>query len=203
MIFLVIVSVILLLIGIAVLWAECEPGEGGPCVIKWSIQWLWRKKLILTLLVVGIVGGSVYYMTMYQPISQPLSRKARGGITPEFTISRTTGKAIGKKLPYAYINPDGELEIVMGRGKIAQSEVLGPVVIYYTENSVPILARVILGDQQNIPELQYNQNLGVISIIFRKDAEIATAKSNGKSVAYFDRNGRIVRLEIPNVEITG
>lgn len=202
--FLIIISIILLLIGLGVLWSECEPGEGGPCYIKWAILWFWKKKLLTVFLIVLIGGGITYYTLYFQSKPQDIYvRKARGGNVHEFSISKTTstGKVVNRKLPYAFINSDGELEIVMGMGKAAQSEVLGPVVIYYTDNSVPIRARVILKDLNKLPELQYDEQLGMITIIFRKDGEIYSARSNGKSVAYFDKNRRIIKLEIPNVNI--
>ncbi len=206
--FLILISIILLFIGLAILWSECDEGEGGPCYIKWGILWLLRKKGLLVLLILVIGGGIAGYFVYYMPLgykAQP-ARLPRGDVSqPRFFINRVGdhGKVTSTKLPSAYINDDGELEIVIGSGTAAQSEVLGPVVIYYTENSVPVRAKVLLRSEKDIPEIEYNGQLGIISIIFKPNARIAKAVSSGKGVAYFDKNGNIVRVEIPNVHIPG
>ncbi len=204
--FLIIISVILLIIGLAILWGECDPGEGGPCVIKWAILWFWKKKLLSLFLIVLIVGGVAGYYFYLMPSGTPLNiaREPRGGSNKQFFISRVQGhgKVSPHSMPNAYLNPEGELEIVMGNGRVTASEVLGPVVVYYTENSIPVRARVILDRHTAVPKIEYDNQLGILSIIFRENAKIDSVESNGRCVGYFDKNGRIVRVEIPNVNIT-
>jgi len=195
LIFLIVISFILIIVGIVALWGECEPGEGGACFIKWAILWLWRHKLIFTIsvIIVGVGVGSWVYYRRSQKL-KPFRARAVPTTTLQISPMPSDLRGIPTTYPSAFWDEStGEAKIFLFYSPIVSADVIGNAVIYYGEEEKPSIIKI--SNLREKPKIYYDSELGIMTIIL-SNKKVESKQSFGKVVGYLDADSNLVKLEI-------